>query len=243
VGKTNVTALRLHRQLAIVELGALLPLLLAIYLHGPFSRSEITSVAVLAFVLGVAYVQLVEYSYHRFLMHRGLRFLGSLKRSHVQHHRTFHGDRFCSRKEEDLKNLATRWYLFPATFAFHYLILGAILPSGPLVAFLGGATLHYAIFEITHWFTHVQDNLFDRCLRTIPVLGRLRELQVRHHRRHHETPYLNFNLVPPFLGDHLADTLAAEEPKGAEVGGPIPVPGDAWGRLGDARARLHTRLL
>jgi hypothetical protein len=214
---------RLHRPLLIVELGTMLPFLIVCLLT-PLPRTEIAKTAVLvAFCMGIAYVQLFEYFYHRLVAHRGVRFLRILKLSHLEHHRTFRGDRFSSRREEDLGHLAARWYLFPTTFAFHYLILRLLLPSGPLVGFLAGVTLHHALFEITHWFTHVRDNLFDRCLGRIPVLGRLRQLQVRHHRRHHETPKVNFNVLPPFLGDALAGTRVGTDAPSRRVSRAAPV--------------------
>jgi len=81
-----------------------------------------------------------------------------------------------------------------------------VLSAAALSSFLGGVTTHYLVFEITHWFAHVADNDFDRMIRRIPVLRWMREIQLRHHRLHHETPELDFNFVPPFAMDHLGAT-------------------------------------
>jgi hypothetical protein len=72
---------------------------------------------------------------------------------------------------------------------------------------LFACALHYAAFELTHWFTHVDGNVVDR------VLGRVRgartfwSREIEYHRGHHETPVRAFNFSYPYLGDLIADGM------------------------------------
>lgn len=166
---------------------------------------------------GVLYTQLVEHWYHRVPMHRGLRFLRlseEIKRAHSEHHRIFHGERFQTRDADALLHVTGRYWVFPLFFFAHYAILIALVPAPFLLAFLGGAALHYIAFEITHWFTHVAENGFDGAIAHVPVLSALRERQVSHHRWHHEFPEEAFNFMPPYLGDWLTsgEGARAEDP-------------------------------
>ena len=47
---------------------------------------------------------------------------------------------------------------------------------------------------------------FDRWVARIPVLGAVREHQIRHHQIHHAIPVVNFNFTPPYGGDLCAGT-------------------------------------
>jgi hypothetical protein len=157
--------------------------------------------ALLAFALGALYFHFFEYGYHRIVMHAGVRFLGFIRRSHLEHHRVFDGPNFCSRREEDRAHIVTHWPVFPVLFFLHYAASTLIVPAGPRLWFFTGVTLSYLVFEATHWATHVQGNAFDRALGRIPLLSRLRTYQIEHHRRHHEIPEADFNFNPPYLGD------------------------------------------
>lgn len=166
-----------------------------------------------AFALGALYTHLVEYWFHRIPMHRGVPFLENIKTNHQDHHRVFHGDHFRTRRAEELVHVPGRWFVFPPFFLAHYFVLSQLLGAQETVAFLAGAVGHYVAFELTHWFTHLEDNAFDRFIARVPVLAGLRAYQIHHHQIHHERPDLAFNFNPPYLGDLLTGRM----PRGIEL--------------------------
>jgi hypothetical protein len=155
------------------------------------------------FALGVLYTHLFEYGYHRVLMHRGLPFLGFVKASHLQHHRTF-AVHFTSRDHRDLDYVVTQWPVFPILFYAHYLLFSPVIEPENRLVFFAGVSCHYILFEATHWFTHLADNAFDRVLARVPLLNLVRARQIQHHLEHHEQPDRSFNFNPPYLGDLVA---------------------------------------
>ena len=198
--------IQLHGPVVRVVLGALSSLALLVGLHSTDLRNASVPASVLAILAGAFYTQLFEYAYHRLLMHgRWIRFI---TRRHLQHHRIFHGENFASRRIEDLQHVAGPWFLFPAILLAHYLMVRLVLAPELVVAFLAGCVLHYLAFELSHWFAHVEGNLFDRSLQRVPVVGELRRQQLIHHRVHHELPDRNFNFIPPYAGDHLGSRAA-----------------------------------
>jgi hypothetical protein len=196
--------------------------------------SELTfAPRLLAFLLlGILYAQLFEYWYHAVPMHRGLPLLGDIKRNHLEHHHLFHGANFRTRDPAHSGQIPGRWWAFPILFFTHYGVLTPLLEAEAVVSFLFGAVTHYLAFEITHWFTHIEDNGFDRFVERIPFLRELRAHQIEHHRIHHETPIVAFNFNPPYLGDRLTGKLPrpaislAPEPHEPIVAEPalVPVP-------------------
>jgi hypothetical protein len=101
-------------------------------------RLSPTGVA-LFFLLGVLYTQFFEYAAHRFAMHRGIPLLANVRRNHLEHHRVFHGERFRTRKPEDLAHIPGRWWIFPLLLAAHYFPATRFLPLEGAMAFLLGS--------------------------------------------------------------------------------------------------------
>lgn len=167
-------------------------------------RLDLTPLVALSFAAGIVYTNLFEYWVHRFPMHRGLPLLRHVRRNHIEHHRIFYGENFRTRNPEDLAHISGRFWIFPLLLAGHYALATAFLPIEAAMAFLFACFLHYLAFELTHWLTHLEDNVVDRALSRIPVLSSIRAYQIEHHRMHHETPILAFNFNPPYLGDALA---------------------------------------
>ena len=167
------------------------------------------------FLLGIAYTHFFEYGYHRFLMHAGARWLGFIKRNHLEHHRVFNDANFTSKNRDDWQHIASPWYVFPVLFVIHYAALRMLLPPKLVVFFFGGVALHYLFFEVTHWLTHVEGNAVDELLRRVPLVGPARDYHIRHHRYHHEIPTMDFNFNPPFLGDVIGGTLKVPPPHAA----------------------------
>ena len=75
-----------------------------------------------------------------------------------------------------------------------------------VLAFLGGAVLHYVLFEVSHWLMHVEDNGLDRLWNRMPLLSALWARQIRHHKEHHDALDVNFSFTPPYIGDELFGT-------------------------------------
>jgi hypothetical protein len=167
-------------------------------------RFDLTPVVALSFVAGILYTNLFEYWVHRFPMHRGLPLLRNVRRNHIEHHRVFYGENFRTRNPEDLAHISGRFWIFPLLLAGHYVLATAVLPIDAAMAFLFACFLHYLAFELTHWLTHLEDNVVDRVLLRIPLVASIRAHQIEHHRIHHQTPIAAFNFNPPYLGDALA---------------------------------------
>ena len=162
---------------------------------------EASARALVVVLAGGIYTNLFEHLWHRYGMH--------VRRDprHARHHRIFYGDRFRTNDPKALDEIVTAWYVFPLLLAVHYAAFWAIFGAGYAPAFFLGVVLHFVTYEVTHWYTHVKDNEFDRLLARIPGLCRLRAGQIRHHRLHHAEPLVNFNFNPPYAGDRLARVL------------------------------------
>jgi hypothetical protein len=188
------------------------------------------------FFLGLcAYYLSFEFLWHRFPMHYRFRFekpkllatfFRNARRSHGDHHATFHGKHFRSRDSARLLKVISPPYLFPMLFAIHYCVFRFVLvfPSAPLLAFLAGITWGYMLFETVHWCTHVPGTIFDRIMHSfmhVPVLSGAwwmwRYMQ-RHHHLHHERVDRNFNFSAPFPGDFVSGKFspAPEYPEESE---------------------------
>ncbi len=151
---------------------------------------------------GAVYTNAFEYGWHRWGMHGARR-----DERHQRHHRLFRGESFATRDPVKLREVTTSWYIFPILIGVHAAVFPLLLPTELAPAFFLGPVLQYSLYESTHWWTHVEDNRFDRVVRRIPVLGRLRAAQIRHHRLHHAEPLVNYNFTPPYGGDMTFGTM------------------------------------
>ena len=169
---------------------------------GAGAPPEISFRALAAAVAGALYTNVFEHAWHRFGMH-GRR----PDPRHARHHRLFYGDRFRTADPEAMREIVTSWYIFPALLAVHDAAFVLIFGSGLAPAFFLGVTVHFIAYEVTHWFTHIEGNSFDRWVAKLPGLRRLRAIQVEHHRLHHMQPLVNFNFNPPYAGDWIFRVL------------------------------------
>ncbi len=167
----------------------------------------VSGVYALWFVAGVLYAQLLEYSVHRFVMHRSVSRPGTIRLNHIVHHRTFRGDNFRNRNSAELATIPGRWWIFPAFCVGHYIVLVLVFPPGATTVFLFACLLQYIGFEVTHWFTHLKDNAVDRTFARVPLIRTVWAQQIEHHRTHHRTPNRAFNFSFPYIGDLIADRL------------------------------------
>lgn len=210
--------MRHHWPILRTALAALAPLVLVSSIHWSAFATITPSLTLLAWLLaGVLYTQLVEYWCHRIPMHRGLPYLTHVRWNHLEHHRIFHGKNFKTRGIEELEHITGRFWVFPVLFVAHYAALVFVLDAQALIVFLCGTVLHYFLFELSHWLTHIEDNPVDRLLARIPLVSEVRAYQIEHHRIHHEVPEHAFNFNPPYLGDRIAGHM----PNLAEPLGPV----------------------
>jgi hypothetical protein len=159
---------------------------------------EISVRAVLLVFAGALYTNIFEHIWHRFAMHSR-----RPDPRHALHHRLFYGDRFQTSDPAALREIVTGWHIFPLLLAIHYSTFAAIFGAALAPAFFLGVTAHFVTYESTHWYTHVAGNAFDRFVARIPVLSRLRAIQIRHHAE----PLINFNFTPPYVGDRVGRVL------------------------------------
>lgn len=142
------------------------------------------------FISGFLLGSLIEYGYHRFVLHARRR-RGRLKRSHQNHHRA-------------VLVGTSNWLFSPlAPAAALSFVVGAWAlwggPGGWFWLWLGLGAYYFA-FELVHWLVH---------RRVVPGwLG----WHGRRHQLHHRYPYSYFNVVLP-LGDWL---LGARKRKSVE---------------------------
>ena len=155
------------------------------------------------YILGAIYTNLFEYFWHRVAMHIGIPRLGVIKLSQLDHHRIFHGKDFRSRYGPYLEHISGVWYSFPILLSLHYLVALLILDHSAVLPFLMGSTNHYQMYETIHWYTHVDNNNFDKVIFHVPILRSIRKWEIKNHGEHHEKPDGRFNVTYP-LGDWIA---------------------------------------
>lgn len=158
--------------------------------------------------LAFLYANLVEYSGHRWVMHRKVRGLGLIYERHAGQHHRFFTDRHM--ELEGWRDLQA--VLFPAVLMVFY--FGAFaLPLGLLLAWLTTvnvallfvlvALAYYLNYELLHLAYHLPEG---SAVLQMPFIPRLRRL----HHRHHDPRLMatrNFNITYP-IGDWLFGTRA-----------------------------------
>lgn len=183
-----------------------------------------------AFVIGVAYIYAFEPTWHRFPMHEIVKFYKvrlvgpvlkwlceGIRNSHSEHHRAFEGQNFRNDDPERHQQVTTLWWVFPTLYLTHFAAFLKLLP-GNLLTFLPmfflGVLMRFLAYEITHKFTHAEeDNILDKLINKlsettekVPIIGTIfrsvkavRAEQIEYHRAHHKTPNINFDFVPPYI--------------------------------------------
>lgn len=157
------------------------------------------------FVGGYFYTNFFEWWYHNYWLHK---WRTPLRLEHAYHHAKLHGEYFRTRDQKRLLATTTTWYIFPVLFFVHYLVFIALLGHENSVAFFFGVTFHFTIcYEISHWLTHVSNNMVDeKIIPWIPFIRQWRKVQIEHHKNHHREYQINFNFSPPYTGDKLFKT-------------------------------------
>ena len=161
--------------------------------------------AILGFILTILFGSFFEWTLHRFLMHRKIRFFSyPFVRHALVHHKVFRADEtYHLQREQDKHMVPMAWWNGPviitisqipfATLA--YWVGGFSLVCGSLL----GACLYFGAYEYLHWCMHIPRN------RKVERSGLFFRLN-GHHLLHHRYTNRNYNVVFP-LADLLLGTL------------------------------------
>jgi hypothetical protein len=151
---------------------------------------------------------LIEWTVHRYPMHRPLypRFL--YKNHSLSHHLAFTDRNMTIDRTVELGLIMMPWYTMLGLFLFASpVMLAAAALRGPGIAgvFLVGAVAYFLGYETLHALYHLPEATLQRIgLRRLRLF---RELQA-HHRHHHvlrRMAHVNFNVTFPLM-DHLLGT-------------------------------------
>ena len=103
---------------------------------------------------GALYTNVFEHAWHRYGMHSR-----RPDRRHATHHSIFYSNRFQRSDNEALREIVTSWYIFPLLLAVHYSGFVAVFGARLAPMFFLGVLLHFVGYEVTHWYTHVEQQL------------------------------------------------------------------------------------
>lgn len=160
---------------------------------------------IIALFSSIVYVSLVEWSLHRFVMHRPLLGFSYPFETHAQtHHHIFRADdSYHLKREADKHKIPMAWWNGIV------LVLATTLPSIPVGWFIGRwlviaivgivCACYYGAYEYLHWCMHLPKK---RIVERSGIFFRLNG----HHLLHHRYMNRNFNVVLP-LADLLLGTL------------------------------------
>jgi sterol desaturase/sphingolipid hydroxylase (fatty acid hydroxylase superfamily) len=168
----------------------------------------------------LAVANLIEWSVHRYPMHRPMR-PRILYKNHAQiHHIAFTDQRMTIKGAPELGLIMMPWYTMVGLFAVAspvMLAAAALRGSGLAGIFLLTAVAYFLGYEALHASYHLPDATLGRA--GLTRLRLFRDLQA-HHRHHHilrRMSHVNFNVTFPLM-DHLFGTAERAE-DGGEGGG------------------------
>jgi len=159
----------------------------------------------IGFVVGFAYASFVEWSLHRFVMHKPIRWLTYPFRAHAQiHHQVFKADHTYHLQDEKHKDIIPMaWWNGPVIITLGSLPIGLpalIFGLWPLtIGIIIALGAYYGAYEYMHWCMHYPK---ARNVERSGIFFRLNG----HHLLHHRYMHKNFNVVFP-LADLLCGTL------------------------------------
>jgi hypothetical protein len=173
------------------------------------------------FVLAVVYANLLEYVFHRWVMHAPGSLLPGIGVAHVRlHHDRFEGDgAYHLVRAQDRPHIrlftwwqATLWLLAHAAMAAALQWMTGWPVFGPSLVALAA---YYVVYECLHWCMHAPAGRWIEATRLFQRLD-------ANHRLHHRRWTTNFNVFLP-LGDLMFGTLLRsdrERPATASASGP-----------------------
>lgn len=172
----------------------------------------------IGFVGGVIYCSLFEWTLHKYVMHKPLKFFRYPFVAHaVTHHGKFKSDyTYHLQDEADKNTVPMAWWNAPAIWVLHVpLVLGVqwLVGKPILWGFFAAMISYYAVYEYLHWCMHIPRR---RNIERSGIFFRLNG----HHLLHHRYMGKNLNVVLP-LFDLIFGTLILRSPiKFAQATGP-----------------------
>lgn len=168
------------------------------------------SMALVGFAAGLIFNSFFEWTLHRYVMHRRVKFFSYPFEKHaLMHHRVFKADEtYHLQSEPDRHRVRMAWWNGPvlillaqAPFVIAAALVGNVfLVYGSLLA----AALYYGLYEYLHWCMHVPRR---RNVERSGIFFRLNG----HHLLHHRYMDKNLNVVLP-LADWWFGTLLRRSP-------------------------------
>ena len=163
----------------------------------------------IGFVSGVVYSSFFEWTLHKYVMHKNLKWFSYPFKAHaVTHHGIFKSDHtYHLQKSTDKKTVPMAWWNAPAMWAMHVpfaLLVQYLVGRSIFWGFLFAMIFYYAAYEYLHWCMHVPKK---RNVERSGIFFRLNG----HHLLHHRYMGKNLNVVLP-LADLLAGTLVLRSP-------------------------------
>lgn len=177
---------------------------------------QIVALVAVTAILGIPYASIFEWSFHRYVMHKPLRWFRYPYEAHtLTHHKIFKADHtYHVQRESDKKKIPMAWWNVP------FIILMRVFPfaiaatpfiffdwwQGSVAISVTGVVLsvaYYATYEYFHWCMHLPK---DRLWMRSRFLRWLFRLLNGHHLLHHRYMGTNFNVVCP-IADLLFGTL------------------------------------
>ena len=162
------------------------------------------------FAAGVLADSLFEWAFHRYVMHRNLKWFRYPFEKHTRvHHHVFKADdSYHLLDEADKVTVPMAWWNGPALISLVQVpFIPIALWWGHYEFLIGSASatiLYYAAYEYLHWCMHVPKS---RKLNRSGIFFRLNG----HHLLHHRYMNKNFNVVCP-MADMLFGTLLVRSP-------------------------------
>lgn len=201
-------AVKLHKPwlIGIAKVLTTIGVVLAIHYFAFGVPIELNWRTAIAIPEAILYLHLFKYLWHRFVMHKRVKFLESVKESHNTHHTDLCGEHFRTRDPRRLNNIVSDIHIFPILVLAHYFASLFILPWDQIPIFFITLSAWFAFFEMTHWLTHVDDTNFDRWSRKTRIWGYFWLHMVEFHREHHKRPDADFNFLYPYVWDAICGT-------------------------------------
>jgi hypothetical protein len=162
---------------------------------------------VTGFAIWIVFSSFFEWTLHRYVMHRPVRWFRYPFQAHaVIHHGTFKADHtYHLHHEADKDTIPMAWWNGPVlTIVATFPMVVVAWITGNWALAVGAAlamSTYYGVYEYIHWCMHLPK------ARRIEFFGLFRRLN-GHHLLHHRYMHKNFNVVLP-LADFCLGTLLA----------------------------------
>ena len=173
----------------------------------------------LGFFSWLVFSSFFEWTMHRYVMHRPVKFFRYPFQAHaVVHHQTFKGDHsYHLSDEKDKHTIPMAWWNGMVIVAIVMAPMVLISWVSGIWALSAGGLLaissYYAVYEYLHWCMHLPK------ARRLEKLGAFHRLN-GHHLLHHRYMHKNFNVILPIADFFLGTLLLRSKTHFAQAKGP-----------------------